>query len=157
MHETKKKWHKKYIKKDAQTQSYWPEAIEHSPIRMQTNHAVLHCDPMDKRFLVIYKVSIRHPELISHSVIQSKIERNPCVGQALIAPRLLEIHGDGIVLKNTQKNCSFHKFQRIGHFTLMPDFHCVRYNIEKQVAFTAKKDSTSTVRIKHIWFQMIKC
>ncbi len=112
---------------------------------MQTNHAVLHCDPMDKRFLVIYKVSIRHPELISHSVIQSKIERNPCVGQALIAPRLLEIHGDGIVLKNTQKNCSFHQFQRIGHFTLMPDFHCVRYNIEKQVAFTAKKDTQAHI------------
>lgn len=79
--------------------AYQPETIENSSIWMQANHAVLDSDPVNKRFLVVYKVSIRNPELISHTVIQGQIQGNPSVGQTLITPRLLKIHGDGVVLK----------------------------------------------------------
>ncbi|TNN72558.1 hypothetical protein EYF80_017165 [Liparis tanakae] len=60
---------------------------------MQSDHPVLDCHPVYKGLLVINEVGVRHPELVCHPVIQSEIERDACVGEALVSPGLLETGG----------------------------------------------------------------
>lgn len=66
---------------------------------MQSDHPVLHRHPVDKRLLVVDEVGVRDPELISDSVVERQVERDAGVGEALVSPRLLEVHGDGVVLR----------------------------------------------------------
>lgn len=70
---------------------------------MQSDHPVLHCHPMDKGLLVIDEVRVWDPQLVCHPVVQSKVERYACVGEALVSPGLLEIHGDGVVLQERHR------------------------------------------------------
>lgn len=86
-------------KKGKERKQLPPESIEHSAIRVQSDHPVLHCHPMDKGLLVIDEVRVWDPQLVCHPVVQSKVERYACVGEALVSPGLLEIHGDGVVLQ----------------------------------------------------------
>lgn len=66
---------------------------------MQSDHPVLHCHPMDEGLLVINEVGVWDPQLICHPVVQGKVKRNASIGEALVSPGLLEVHGDGIVLR----------------------------------------------------------
>lgn len=66
---------------------------------MQSDHPVLHCHPVDEGLLVINEVGVRDPQLICHPVVQGEVERNACVGKALVSPGLLEVHGDGVILR----------------------------------------------------------
>lgn len=75
-----------------------PQAVEHSSVRMESDHSVLHCDPVHKGLLIVDEVGVRDPERVSHPVVQRQVEGNPCVGQALVPPGLLEVHGDGVIL-----------------------------------------------------------
>lgn len=75
-----------------------PEAVENGPIRMQADHAVLHSHSVNKRLLVVKEVSVGDPQLVGNPVIQGQVERDPQVGQALVPPVLLEVHGQRVVL-----------------------------------------------------------
>lgn len=75
-----------------------PEAVENGPIRMQTDHAVLYSHSVNKRLFVIEEVSVGDPQLVGNPVIQSQVERDPQVSQALVPPVLLEVHGQRVVL-----------------------------------------------------------
>lgn len=75
-----------------------PQAIQDSPIRMEPNHAILHCHPMQKGLLVIQEIGVRQPQLVSHPVVQGQVERKVIICQAFVPPALLEVHGDGVVL-----------------------------------------------------------
>lgn len=75
-----------------------PETIEDGSIRVQSDHSVLHCHPVDKGLLVINEVCVRDPQLVCHPVVQCEVERDAGVGEALVPPGLLEVHGDGVVL-----------------------------------------------------------
>ena len=66
---------------------------------MQSDHPVLHRHPMYEGLLVINEVGVRDPQRVCHPVVQGEIERNACVGEALVSPGLLEVHGDGVVLR----------------------------------------------------------
>lgn len=68
---------------------------------MQADHAVLHSYSVDKRFLVVEEVSVGDPQLVGNPVIQGQVERDPQVGQALVPPVLLEVHGQRVVLRDT--------------------------------------------------------
>jgi hypothetical protein len=37
--------------------------------------------------------------LICHPVVQGQVEWDPSVRETFVPPRLLEVHGDGVVLK----------------------------------------------------------
>lgn len=76
-----------------------PETVEHSSIRVQSDHPVLHRHPVNEGLLVIDEVGVRDPQLVCHPVVQGEIERDACVGEALVSPGLLEVHGDGVVLQ----------------------------------------------------------
>lgn len=76
-----------------------PESIEDSPIWMQADHAVFDCDSMDERLLVIEKVGVGDPELVSNPVVKCQVERDSHIGQALVPPILLEIHSQCVVLR----------------------------------------------------------
>ena len=39
-----------------------PEAVEHSSVWMQSDHSVLHCDPVHKGLLIVDEVGVRDPE-----------------------------------------------------------------------------------------------
>lgn len=78
-----------------------PEAVENSPIWMQADHAVLHSDTVNKRLLVIEEVSVWDPQLVGDPVVQGQVERNPEVGETLVPPVLLEVHGQRVVLGET--------------------------------------------------------
>lgn len=75
-----------------------PEAVENSPIWMQSDHTVLHSDSVNERLLVIEEISVGDPQLVGNPVIQGEVERDPKVGQTLVPPVLLEIHGQCVVL-----------------------------------------------------------
>lgn len=85
-----------------------PEPVEHSSIGMQSNHAVFHRHPMDEGFLVVNEVGVRDPQLVCHAIVQGQVEGNPRVGEALVPPGLLEIHGDGVVLRDTGRKLLAH-------------------------------------------------
>lgn len=70
---------------------------------MQSDHPVLHCHPMDEGLLVINEVGVRDPQLVCHPVVQGEVERNASVGEALVSPGLLEVHGDGVVLRECHR------------------------------------------------------
>lgn len=67
---------------------------------MQTDHPVLDCDAMNEGLFVIEEVGVWDPQLIGHSVIQCQVIGNLRIGQTLVPPCLLEIHGQGVVLKD---------------------------------------------------------
>ena len=75
-----------------------PEAVQHRAVRMQADHAVLHGDAVDEGLLVVQEVGVGHPELVRHAVVQRQVQGDLRVGQALVPPRLLEVHGQGVVL-----------------------------------------------------------
>lgn len=72
---------------------FLPETIENCAIRVKPNHPVLDCHTVHKRLLVIEKVRVWDPELVCYSVVQSQVEWDPQIGQPLISPVLLEVHG----------------------------------------------------------------
>lgn len=80
-----------------------PEAVEDGPIRMEADHAVLHSHSVNKRLLVVEEVSVRDPQLVGNPVIQGQVERDPQVGQPLVPPVLLEVHGQRVVLRDTRE------------------------------------------------------
>lgn len=65
---------------------------------MQANHSVLDRDAVHEGLLVIEEVSVRHPQLIGHTVVQRQVQRDLRVRETLVSPCLLEIHGQGVVL-----------------------------------------------------------
>lgn len=75
-----------------------PEAIENRSIWMQADHTVFHSNSMDERLLVIEKVGVGDPELVGNPVIQGQVEGDSYVGQTLVPPVLLEIHGQRVIL-----------------------------------------------------------
>lgn len=79
---------------------------------MQPDHSVLYCHAVKEGLLVIKEVGVREPQLVCYAVVQSQVELELTVGQTLIPPALLEIHGDGVVLR--RKTSSRVKPQR-GH------------------------------------------
>lgn len=85
-----------------------PEPVENRPIRMQPNHPVLHRHPVDEGLLVVNEVGVWDPQLIGHPVVQGQVERNPRVGEALVPPGLLEVHGDGVVLRDMGRKLLAH-------------------------------------------------
>lgn len=54
---------------------------------------------MDEGLLVVQEVGVGHPQLIGHSVIQGQVVGDLGVGQPFVPPRLLEVHGQGVVLQ----------------------------------------------------------
>lgn len=70
---------------------------------MQSDHPVLHRHTVDKGLLVIDEVGVGDPQLICHPVVQGEVERDARVGEALVPPRLLEVHGDGVVLQRQHR------------------------------------------------------
>lgn len=70
---------------------------------MQSDHSVFHRHPVNKGFLIVDEVSVRNPQLVCHSVVQSQVERNSCVGKTFVPPGLLEVHGDGVVLQENRR------------------------------------------------------
>lgn len=71
---------------------------------MQADHAVFDCDSMDERLLVIEKVGVGDPELVSNPVVKCQVERDSHIGQALVPPILLEIHSQCVVLWIEKEN-----------------------------------------------------
>lgn len=71
---------------------------------MQSDHPVLDSHAVNEGLLVIQEVRVRHPQLIRHPVIQSQVVRDLRVGQTLVPPRLLEVHGQGVVLEDRRGN-----------------------------------------------------
>lgn len=65
---------------------------------MQSDHTVFDSYSMYKRLFIIQEVGVRYPELVCHSIVQSQVQGYYIVGQPLISPGLLKIHGQGIVL-----------------------------------------------------------
>lgn len=68
---------------------------------MQADHAVLHSDAVNKRLLVVQEVSVGDPQLVGDPVVQGQVERDPEVGETLVPPVLLEVHGQRVVLGDT--------------------------------------------------------
>jgi len=80
-----------------------PEAVENGPVRMQADHSVFDGDSVDERLLVVEEVCVGDPERVGNPVIQSQVEGDSYVGETLVPPVLLEIHGQRVVLrKQTQ-------------------------------------------------------
>lgn len=67
---------------------------------MQADHPVLDSHAVNEGLLVVQKVSVGHPQLVRHPVIQSQVVRDLRVGETLVPPRLLEVHGQGVVLED---------------------------------------------------------
>ena len=65
---------------------------------MEPDHAVLHRDAVHEGLLVVQEVGVGHPELVRHAVVQRQVEGDARVGQPLVPPVLLEVHGEGVVL-----------------------------------------------------------
>jgi len=78
--------------------SHQPEPVEDRPVRVQTDHSVLHGDAVHEGLLVVQEVGIGDPQLIRHPVVQGQVQRYDVVRQPLIPPRLLKVHGQGVVL-----------------------------------------------------------
>lgn len=76
-----------------------PESVEHCAVRVESDHPVFDCDTMDEGLLVVQEVGVGHPQLIGHSVIQGQVVGDLGVGQPFVPPRLLEVHGQGVVLQ----------------------------------------------------------
>lgn len=83
---------------------YPPESVEHGAVRVQPDHAVLDSHAVDEGLLVVDEVGVGDPELVGHPVVQGQVEGDPGVGQPLVPPRLLEVHGDGVVLQEDRSN-----------------------------------------------------
>ena len=66
---------------------------------METDHPVLDRDAMNEGLLVVEEVGVGDPQLVGHSVIQSQVICNLRVGETLVPPCLLEVHGQGVVLE----------------------------------------------------------
>lgn len=74
---------------------------------MEPDHAVLDGDAVNEGLLVIQEVRVRNPQLVGHSVIQSQVVGDLRVGEALVPPRLLEVHGQGVVLGSREMGFYF--------------------------------------------------
>ena len=70
---------------------------------MQPDHTVLHSHPVDERLLVVEEIGVRYPELVGHPVVQGEVEGNPHIGQPLVPPILLEVHGQRVVLGERER------------------------------------------------------
>lgn len=70
---------------------------------MQPDHSVLYCHAVKEGLLVVKEVGVREPQLVCYAIVQSQVELELTVGQTLIPPALLEIHGDGVVLRRKDK------------------------------------------------------
>ena len=81
-----------------------PESIKHRAVGVQTDHPVLDSHAVNEGLLVIQEVSVGHPQLVRHPVIQSQVVRNLWVGETLVPPGLLEVHGQGVVLEDRWRN-----------------------------------------------------
>lgn len=66
---------------------------------MESDHPVFDSDAMDEGLLVVQEVGVGHPQLIGHPVIQGQVVGDLGVGQPFVPPRLLEVHGQGVVLQ----------------------------------------------------------
>lgn len=75
-----------------------PESVEDGAIRVEPNHSVFNSNPMHKGLFIIEEVGVWDPKLVCYSVVQRQVERNPHIGQPLIPPVLLEVHGQCVVL-----------------------------------------------------------
>lgn len=80
-----------------------PETVEHRAVRVESDHPVFDCHAVDEGLLIVQEVGIGHPQLISHSVIQSQVVGDLRVGQPFVPPRLLEVHGEGVVLHKDER------------------------------------------------------
>lgn len=109
-----------------------PEPVENRPIRMQPNHPILHRHAMDEGLLVINEVGVRDPQLVGHPVVQGQVEGNPCVGQPLVPPGLLEVHGDGVVLRDAGREMLAH------HQVIDPFMVCVSAGTHFSLSDTAE-------------------
>lgn len=76
-----------------------PETVEDCAVWVESDHPVFDCDTMDEGLLIVQEVGVRHPQLIGHSVIQGQVVGDLRVGQPFVPPRLLEVHGQGVVLQ----------------------------------------------------------
>lgn len=76
-----------------------PETVEHRAVWVESDHPVFDCDAMDEGLLIVQEVGVRHPQLIRHSVIQGEVVGDLGVGQPFVPPRLLEVHGQSVVLQ----------------------------------------------------------
>lgn len=65
---------------------------------MQADHSVFDGDSVDERLLVVEEVGVGDPEMVGDPVIQGQVEGDSCVGETLVPPVLLEIHGQRVVL-----------------------------------------------------------
>lgn len=81
-----------------------PEAVEDGAVRVQPDHAVLDGDAVHEGLLVIEEVGVGHPQLVRHPIIQGEVEGDAQVGQPLVPPVLLEVHGQRVVLQ--RENCA---------------------------------------------------
>lgn len=66
---------------------------------MEPDHAVLDCDAVNEGLLVVKEVGVGDPQLVGHPVIQSQVVGDLGVGEPLVPPCLLEVHGQGVVLQ----------------------------------------------------------
>lgn len=80
-----------------------PESVKHRAVGVETDHPVLDGDAMNEGLLVVQEVGVGHPELIGYSVIQRQVVGDLGVGQALVPPRLLEVHRQGVVLEEQRR------------------------------------------------------
>lgn len=70
---------------------------------MEPNHTVLNSDAVHEGFLVIKEVGVRDPQLVCYSVVQRQVEGDPGIGQSLVSPVLLEVHGQRVVLRGARQ------------------------------------------------------
>ena len=80
-----------------------PQSVQNRTVRVETDHAVLDRDAVNKRLLVVEEVGVGHPELVGHPVVQREVEGDPGVGQPLVPPILLEVHGQRVVLGERER------------------------------------------------------
>lgn len=80
-----------------------PETVEHRAVRVESDHPVFDGDAMDEGLLIVQEVGVGHPQLVSHSVIQGQVVGDLGVGQPFVPPRLLEVHGQGVVLHSDRE------------------------------------------------------
>lgn len=70
---------------------------------MQSNHSVLDRDAVDEGLFIIEEIGVGNPERVSYPVIQGQVEGYLRVGQTLVPPGLLEVHGQRVVLEERRK------------------------------------------------------
>ena len=90
--------------KGRKRKGFSPQSVQNRTVRMETDHAVLDRDAVNKRLLVIEEVGVGHPELVGHPVVQREVEGDPSIGQPLVPPILLEVHGQRVVLGENNKH-----------------------------------------------------